>query len=248
MTGQGTGDQYGIRNQISNLGDANHYGTYNMLNGTGSGDHYATYNSIRGDGTGKQFGVRNVINNSGSGAHYGNYSSLNDSGTGVRYGTYNNIRGTGTGNKYGTYNNITSTGSGTQIAVYGKVKNGQGNYAGRFDGNVRISKKLKAPASGNADMKAYVYGSIASSGSFATNGTHSSGFLVSKTGTGEYKITFTATNKPTSANQYTVIANLSSGDNGFITVENDASEFTIKTSDTSGTAADKAFNFVVYKK
>lgn len=94
-------------------------------------------------------------------------------------------------------------------------------------------------------MKAYIYGSIASAGVFTSGGAHSDGFTVEKTATGVYKITFT--NSPGNRN-YTVMANMRYGNIGFITVLNNTYYFEVKTYDTSGTLADKAFNFVVYKK
>jgi len=230
LSGIGTGIQIGVKNKITNSGDANHFGSYSHLNGSGSGYHYGSYNQLSGDGTGAQYGTNNFITNSGNAYHVG---------------TQNYLTGTGTGNKYGTYNKILITAGGTHYAVYGEAEK-SGSYAGYFKGDVQITRKLKADDSGDADMKAYIYGAVSSSGNYSYFGAHSDGFSVSRTGTGLYKITFT--NSPGGAGAYTVMTNMRNGHVGFITVENYGSYFYIKTYDTSGNSANKAFNFVVYKK
>ncbi len=106
-------------------------------------------------------------------------------------------------------------------------------------------KKIKAFDSGDADMKAYIYGSSSSGGSIITPSS-SDGFTVQKTGTGAYKISFDVA--PGSYNKYIVIASIRFGDVGFISVDKYAGYFNIKTYDTSGNAADYPFDFVVYKK
>ncbi len=274
LYGSGTGWQYGIKSYIYNTGNGVHYGSYAALSGSGSGTHYGSYNNLYGSGTGKQYGIKNSINNSGNAMHYGSYSYLSGSGSGIHYGNYNylsgsgtgmqygimnninnsgnathfgsysNLIGTGSGNKYGTYNKISTIAGGTHYAVYGEAKK-SGSYAGYFDGDVQMTQKLKANDSGDADMKAYIYGAVTAPGSFG-DGAHSDGFAVSKIVTGRYRITFTSA--PGTVVAYTVITNMMNNNIGFISVKNYNSYFEIKTYDTSGTAADKAFNFVVYKK
>ena len=197
--------------------------------------------------TGTVIGIKNGISLDQDGKQYGIKNDLNNSGNGFHYGVRNYLAGAGTGLKYGTYNKIESTAGGTHFAVYGEAEKA-GSYAGYFKGDVYTSQKLKAPDSGDTDMKAYIYGSITGSGYLSTNGSHSDGFTVTHQGTGAYKVTFTGTNKPTDAGQYTVLANMRYNNIGFITVRNYNTYFTIKTYYTSGTVADKPFNFVVYKK
>ncbi len=273
LLGTGTGDQYGVKNLIDNSGNGKHYGSYAAL--YGSGRHYGAYNKLSGSGTGKQYGVYNNIANSGSDAHYGSYAALNGSGSSPHYGSYNELSGSGTdnqygvfttitntgnnthygsysslsgsgsGDKYGTYNLIATSAGGTHYAVYGEAEK-SGSYAGYFKGDVQITQKLKADDSGNADMKAYIYGAVTAGGTYSNSGAHSDGATVSNLTTGYYRVTFT--NSPGSAAAYTVIANMRFNDIGFISVKNYASYFEIKTFNTSVNLANKGFNFVVYKK
>ena len=117
-----------------------------------------------------------------------------------------------------------------------------------INGDIEITGKVKAADSGDTDMKAYIYGSITSNGSNSTYGAQSNGFTVFKPSVGAYTVSFTATNAPTTNGQYTVMVNMRYGDIGFITVTNHSDSFTINTYDTSGVLANKAFNFVVFKK
>ena len=111
------------------------------------------------------------------------------------------------------------------------------------DGDLELKEKLTAPDSGDADMKAYIYGVINLYGNI-NNGTD--GFTVQKTGTGEYKITFDT--PMNSFISYTVTATLRMGDIGFISSDKFSGYFYIRTYDTNGNAANMNFDFVVYKK
>ena len=111
------------------------------------------------------------------------------------------------------------------------------------DGNLELKEKLTAPDSGDADMKAYIYGVINYNGDI-DNGTD--GFTVQKTGTGVYKITF---DTPMSHyTDYTVVATLRMDNIGFISTDKFSSYFYIRTYDTGGNHTDMDFDFVVYKK
>ncbi len=276
LSGTGTGEQYGVQNNIDNSGDANHYGSYSSLSGSGSGIHYGTYNRLYGTGTGGQFGIKNWITSTGDNVHYGIYSELSGSGSGVHYGMYNKLigvgsgtqfgvrnwisntgdaphygnhsylNGSGSGNKYGTYAYINPTAGGTHYAIYGSATK-TGSYAGFFEGDVQMTQKLKAPDSGDADMKAYIYGNITSAGNKRASGS-SDGYNISKTSTGVYEITFDTAMPDTFA--YTAIATISYGTGvGFVrTRQFTATKMQIFTYDTSGNPADRYFSFVVYKK
>ena len=247
LSGSGTSSQYGVKNYINNSGDSTHYGNYSSLSGSGSGDHYGNFNYLTGSGTGDQYGVNNYINNLGDSAHYGNYSTLSGSGSGDHYGSYNQLSGTGTGNKYGSYNVINATGTGTQVAVYGEVVDGTGNYAGQFNGNVEVMKKLVAPNSGDADMKAYAYGFVNPSGNPIANRS-SLGFTVTKTGTGKYKITLTGV----TSNHYIVNVTPEYDGTPIISntdyITNPGNQFEVLIFNLSGNYVNRAFHFVVYKK
>ncbi len=114
-----------------------------------------------------------------------------------------------------------------------------------INGKLEVTEKLTATDSGDTDMKAYIYGSIMDSGGFSTSGAQSDGFSVTKTGTGTYEVIFT---NPPGNKLYTVMANMRYGHIGFISVANISTKFVITTYNTSGLLANRAFNFVVYKK
>jgi len=274
LLGTGIGDQYGVKNNITNSGNGKHYGSYSNVYGSGTARHYGAYNKLSGSGTGAQYGVYNNIDNSGNNEHYGSYSKLGGNGNGRHYGSYNELSGSGTGkqygvlnvvtntgnatlsgssfslsgsgsgDKYGTYNLIATSAGGTHYAVYGKAKK-SGSYAGYFKGDVQMTQKLKANDSGDADMKAYIYGEIGYDGSYTNAyGAHTDGFTVSKLATGYYRVTFT--NPPGSAAAYTVM--VAKRYIGFITVKNYASYFEIRTYDTSGIPESVSSRFLVFKK
>ncbi|MGC6429419.1 MAG: hypothetical protein ACON5F_00085 [Jejuia sp.] len=133
-----------------------------------------------------------------------------------------------------------------------------GNGTGRFspsdamvvlkNGNTTINgevkvEELQATDSGDADMKAYIYGLVTDSGSIAT--ASSDGFTVTKTGTGAYRIVFNS--PPSSYTNYMVVSTLH-GDIGFIKTFRNTTYIAVNTYNVSGTLSDEAFNFVVYKK
>ncbi len=111
---------------------------------------------------------------------------------------------------------------------------------------VQINGKLEGSDSGNADMKAYIYGSVDRFGNKIT-GASSAGFSVSKTATGSYRITFD--NPPGDYNRYIVTANVRFAHVKFITIDKYATHFDVYIYNTDGTTkSDDYFDFVVYKK
>jgi len=116
-----------------------------------------------------------------------------------------------------------------------------GDFSAKY---IKINGELHGKDSGDADMKAYIYGSITSGGQKYSRS--SSGFTVTKLSTGKYKITFT--NSPGSSQSYTVVASMNYGFLGFITVVNHSTYFEVRTYNTSAGVSDESFNFVVYKK
>ena len=114
----------------------------------------------------------------------------------------------------------------------------------RFRFDVKINGKLKGDDSGDADMKAYVYGSVNLSASIETNKS-SSGFSVSHPGTGHYRVTLTNY----SGGDYVAIVTKSHTSIArFITVIQGDGYFDVFVHDSSGNAIDGGFNFVVFKK
>jgi len=107
--------------------------------------------------------------------------------------------------------------------------------------SVEVMGKLRAPASGDADMKAYAYGEW-----FSGSARHTSANVtITKLGTGYYKVVFNPS--PGGTSDYLVTGNIYA-DKGFIKFGKTTGYFVVYTYDTSGAAADKGFNFVVFKK
>ncbi len=245
LSGNGNGTQLGSLNYIDNAGTGNKAGLWNIINTGAATSQIGVFNGLTGDNATEQTGIINILGGNNNGNQYGIVNRLGASGSGIHYAVYNMLVD-GTGPKYGTYNKITATGTGSQIAVYGEVQDGTGNYAGQFVGDVQVTKKLVAPDSGDADMKAYIYGKVYSSGVVPTNPTpNSDGFSVTKTGTGTYRIDFDTS--PGGYNKYLVVASIYAS-KGFISTSNYDDHFIVNTFDTSGNPDDKAFTFVVYKK
>jgi len=121
------------------------------------------------------------------------------------------------------------------------LRNGNTTLNGDLNVNGNI-EKVKAADSGDADMKAYVYGLAAADGTSSTVNTD--GFVLSKTGTGIYRVTFDVYMGRTS---YVAIATLHNTI-GFINAIRHHGYVEIRTYNTSGNLSDKGFYFVVYKK
>jgi hypothetical protein len=118
---------------------------------------------------------------------------------------------------------------------------------GDFNQNyVTINGELHGADSGNADMKAYIYGTISPTGNISSTGASSDGFTVVRAGTGVYNVTFNQS--PGSANNYIVVASMNYGFLGFISVVNYNTYFEVRTYNTSAAVSNESFNFVVYKK
>lgn len=118
------------------------------------------------------------------------------------------------------------------------------------DGDLKLEKdlilenKLTAPDSGDADMKAYIFGKINSTGtpvSVASSSGFSSELLVS----GAYRITFSAS---PGANYVVVATAFDSSVPQIITYSTTLNYFDIHIWDLSSSHVDSAFNFVVYNK
>ncbi len=229
----------------TNTGSGAEYGIYSRITGEGSGPRISYYSSISGTHQGDEHNILTQNQSSGDGTHIGIANSLYGSGNGMHYGSYNNILGTGTGKKFGSYNFISSSAGGEHYAVYGNaMKNAPNVYAGYFKGKVHITNgKLTAPDSGDADMKAYIYGFVSTNGTIGAASTD--GFTVTNSATGEYTINFS---QNMTGSNYMVVATLTNGYYGFIYVTQSSNYFIIKTRSAAGSLTNMAFNFVVYKK
>ena len=260
LNNNGSGYHYGSYQELKGNGNGTHLGTYNRLSGTGQGFHYGTYNYLTGSGGGIQFGTANYIDNSGddvdhvgtvnslsgsaSGDQYGSATQLLNSGNGTHYGFYAHLTGTGSGEKYGLYSKIETSAGGYHYGVYSEAE-GSRSYAGYFKGAVYVDGKIKAPNSGDSDMKAYIYGSLRGSDAYIYTTESSSGFTASKPATGQYKITFT---NYSSDKGYLIIANAYNSSPVFLTYTKNFGYFTIYAWDKNGNPVDTLLNFVVIRK
>jgi len=115
----------------------------------------------------------------------------------------------------------------------------------KINGNMEVVDRLTSTDSGNADMKAYIYGSVQSDGTILADAS-SDGFAVEYLDTGNYKITFNTI--PVASTTYIVSASASSSyTNIGVTKHDDYFEVFCR-SISSGNLEDRNFDFVVYKK
>ena len=117
------------------------------------------------------------------------------------------------------------------------------------NGNTELHNKLTAPISGNADMKAYIYGYLnGESGSLSVDtNKSSSGFSVTKVTTGKYRVTFAESG----ISDYVVSANaVATANPRFVTfvINTGGNNFDIYLWDLSGNLIDSDVSFIVYKK
>ncbi|TYA92166.1 hypothetical protein [Seonamhaeicola marinus] len=112
-----------------------------------------------------------------------------------------------------------------------------------LNGELNVSE-VQATDSGDADMKAYIYGLIVGSNGNKANAS-SGGFTVVRLGTGQYRISFN--NPPSSHTDYLVLGTLHQ-EIGFVRTSKFQEYFEIRTYNTSEALTDINFNFVVYKK
>jgi len=263
LSGIGTGVQYGIKTNVNNSGDATHYGSYiELSNGSGTkygtktainstsstSDDYGNYTVISGSGTGNRYGAKTIISNSNNDKHYGNYVQLNGNGAGKHYGFYSDVSGSGAESKLGVYSVIDPAANGNQFAIYGKALRNTGvTYAGYFEGDAKVTGKLKGDDSGDADMKAYIYGNInadATSPSIIASGS-SDGFALTRIATGQYEINFDSF-VSAGSNGYIVVVTLNN--QGDAWVSNKLSSHFYINIKKGLTSKDYDFQFVVYKK
>ncbi len=220
-----------VQNNITGTGSGNQAGFNTENYNTGGGYHYGYYATLSGSGSGQQRAYYANIDNSGNSYHFGFYSRLEGSGTGEKHGFYTYIPESTGGTHYGIYCNVSGT----------------SNYAGYFKGNVHVTDRLTAPASGtDADLKPYIYGSLKDTDGSYYTAESTGGFTSTKESTGVYKITF---NNYNSDKSYLVIANALRVSSAIIlTYEKDFGFFRIRAWDISGNLVDTYLNFVVYKK
>jgi len=117
-----------------------------------------------------------------------------------------------------------------------------------FVKDVKLEEKLIAPVSGDADLKAYIYGRVDSNGNIVTSAS-SDGFTVQKTATGVYEIHFNDTT--INNTNYIIVATswAASGPEVLTYQPYGTGYFIIRSWDMSnGNLKDTYFDFVVFKK
>ncbi|MCK4329604.1 right-handed parallel beta-helix repeat-containing protein [candidate division WOR-3 bacterium] len=169
VTSSSKGSAYGIRtNATSTSGTA--YGGYFDAASSITGESYGIYGISSGSSDSHYYGIKGYCNNSSTGNAYGGYFQTTISGTGDHYGVYSagygssgspsyGVKGYGinnsTGNAYGGYFETTSGGTGVHYGVYAesdsfgiyaKSTSGTGNYAGYFEGNVKVASNITSDA------------------------------------------------------------------------------------------------------
>lgn len=243
LMGNGLGEQMGSYQNIYNANSTTHYGIFSELSGSGNGEHYGVKNVLSGAGNGTNYGTYNILLSTGIGMQMGSVQSISANGNGDHYGFYAYLPGTGSGTKYGVYSLIPSNAGGYHIAIYANATK-TGSWAGYFVGNTYFEGKLTSTVSGNADMKAYMYGNVNASGA-VSNGC-SAGFSVNKQATGTYRITF---NAPLSASAYVITGNvLNTSSPRILTYAPSDNYVDVFVWNLSGTLVDEFFNFVIFRK
>ncbi|MCK4256374.1 right-handed parallel beta-helix repeat-containing protein, partial [candidate division WOR-3 bacterium] len=131
-----TGSTYGFSSYTRNINTGVVYGLYSDCENTSSGNVYGGFFKALSSGTGTHFGV---------------YARGEGSSHNFTYGIKSYGKNTSSGNAYGGYFETTSDGSGTHFGVYAesdsfgiyaKSTSGTGNYAGYFDGNVKVASNI----------------------------------------------------------------------------------------------------------
>ena len=227
-------------------------------NSTAIGNTGIGFNNLSSTTSGQRntaIGLNSLKNNTTGNANtaIGEYSlsNITTQGGNTAIGAHAGALATGRSNIFiGFFAGESETGSNKLIINnnYSSTPLISGDFASRdvaIDGDLTVTGKVLGNVSGIADMRAYIYGYIYSSGATGFVGGTTDGFTVNKIGTGLYEIIF---NTPLSNTKYDVVSTITGTTPGFITVSLSATKFTIRTFNTSGALANRAFNFVVYKK
>ncbi len=156
MVAFGDGDIFGTENRVFNDGNGNFYGTKNELSGDGSGVRYATHNFVEGASNANIYGNYTLLSNTGNGIHYGSANFLNGTGGNSHYGYYTRLQGAGLGTQYGLYSEISNTGNSAHYGSYSTLSGtGSGTHYGnwtRLEGagtGIQIGNRVAISNSGN---------------------------------------------------------------------------------------------------
>jgi len=139
--------------------------------------------------------------------------------------------------------------SGTAQFIECNVGSNHGVFKVDHNGDITTKGELHGNDSGDADMKAYIYGYIHGSGGNIIPDASSGGFTLSKLAVGHYRVTFN--NSPGGYNKYITVATVEGSTNAqrIINVfqHTDYVDFYIKDYSTNN-LVDSYFTFVVFKK
>jgi hypothetical protein len=124
------------------------------------------------------------------------------------------------------------------------LTNSATNMVLEADGDLELKNNLTAPDSGDADMKAYIYGSTANLSGAINTLRSSDGFIVAQVSVGRYRVTFDTS----PGNTYIVNVNVIGTSPLFATLNRSADYFDVYTWDNNGAHTDAVFNFSVFKK
>jgi len=270
LAGTGEADQYGVFNTIYGNGGNNYNnytGTANIINGSDSAVKYGTYNVIASTAGGKHYAVfgraEKYASDVYAGYFVGKVHISRALGVGIRnpngrmqilpVGNLNQNDSLdismcglqiGDGNEgiFMDANQIECAGSGLYLNYNSgnDVIVGSGNTTT----DLKVHNKLLGKDSGNADMKAYMYGFVESNGVTLLSKS-SDGFSTRRTGTGIYRIDF---DDSSIGDDYIIIATGRSNLPRFINFMYHSGYVEILTYDEDGDFADSAFSFVVYRK
>ncbi len=130
----------------------------------------------------------------------------------------------------------------------GNVGIGNVNPSEKLDvsGNIKANGEINRTQTTDANLVPIAYGNVLSNGSLNSTST-TANVLVSKVSTGVYQISITG--ETYNANDYTTQVTLNGSSTfGFIVTSSGAGILNVYTANVSGTATDRAFTFVVYKK
>lgn len=121
--GSGTGDHFGVVNNMVAFGNGDIYGTENRVFNNGNGNFYGTKNELSGDGSGVRYATHNFVDGASNANIYGNYTLLSNTGSGIHYGSANFLNGTGGNSHYGYWTRLSGTGGGGQVGFYSQITN-----------------------------------------------------------------------------------------------------------------------------